>query len=359
MRIFSFFLPQFHEIPENDKWWGKGFTEWTNVKAARPIFNGQDQPKIPLNNKYYNLLDKDTVIWQTNLMKKYGIDGFIYYHYYFNGKMLLEKPAENLLKWKEINQPFFFCWANHSWSRSWQGSKTILMPMEYGNKDDWEKHFKYLLNFFKDSRYEKKDNMPLFMLFNTDFSEKNEMMSYFDSRCKDEGFNGLYLIETCFVKEVYDKKLQEITPPCKKIFTREPDISKMLTYQSKKYTFFRFNYRMHKYLNKIIGFSKYKIRVFSGEDVYQNMINMSVDYDKTIRGCFFEWDNTPRHKERGYVITSPKYETFKKFYDLNVNQDYLFINAWNEWCEGMILEPTEKDKYKYLEWISKAKTSLS
>lgn len=98
MKKFAFFLPQFHEIPENDEWWGKGFTEWTNVRRAKPLFKGHQQPKHPLNENYYNLLNRDVVEWQTNLMNKAGLDGFIYYHYYFNGKLLLEKPAENLLK---------------------------------------------------------------------------------------------------------------------------------------------------------------------------------------------------------------------------------------------------------------------
>ena len=105
MKIFSFFLPQFHSIPENDDWWGKGFTEWTNVKSAKPLYYGHEQPQVPLNDNYYNLLKRETVEWQTKLMHEYHLDGMIYYHYYFKGKMLLEKPAENLLKWKDINQP--------------------------------------------------------------------------------------------------------------------------------------------------------------------------------------------------------------------------------------------------------------
>ena len=108
MKKFAFYLPQFHEVEENDKWWGKGFTEWVNVKKAQPLYKGHVQPKVPENQNYYNLLDKSTVEWQTELMKNYNVDGLIYYHYYFTGKKLLEKPAENLLKWKEINQPFFW-----------------------------------------------------------------------------------------------------------------------------------------------------------------------------------------------------------------------------------------------------------
>ena len=180
MKKFAFFLPQFHEIPENDEWWGKGFTEWTNVKDAKPLYKGHQQPKHPMNNNYYNLLHKNVVEWQTELMNKSGLDGFIYYHYYFTGKKLLEKPAENLLKWKDIPQRFFFCWANHTWNRSWEGKKTILLEQTYGTKDDWEKHFQYLLPLFKDDRYEKRDNKPLLMIFISQFNEKNNMFQYFD-----------------------------------------------------------------------------------------------------------------------------------------------------------------------------------
>lgn len=114
MRLFAFNLPQFHSIPENDEWWGKGFTEWVNVKNAKPLYKGHVQPVHPLNGNYHNLLDKSTMEWQTELLKQYGLTGMIYYHYYFCGKLLLEKPVENLLGWKDIDQPFFFCWANHT-----------------------------------------------------------------------------------------------------------------------------------------------------------------------------------------------------------------------------------------------------
>ena len=126
MKKFAIFLPQFHEIPENNKWWGKGFTEWTHVRNATPLFSGHDQPQIPLNGNYYNLLEKDSVIWQSDLLHNYGLDGFAYYHYWFNGTPLLEKPLKNLLNWKDINQKYFLYWANHSWVKSEKKEQKIL-----------------------------------------------------------------------------------------------------------------------------------------------------------------------------------------------------------------------------------------
>ena len=192
MKKYAFFLPQFYEIEENNKWWGKGFTEWTNIKKAQRFYKEQVLQK-PLNDNYYNLLDKDTMRWQTKVMHDYSIDGLIYYHYYFgNSKMIMEKPAENLLKWRDIDQSFFFCWANHSFTKGWP-KKEILVKQEYGDRDEWEKHFNYMLQFFKDPRYLKENNKPLFMLFKSDFEQKNRMMAYFDSRCKEEGFKNLIM----------------------------------------------------------------------------------------------------------------------------------------------------------------------
>ncbi len=354
MKIFTFYLPQFHEIPENDEWWGKGFTEWTNVKAAKPLFKGHKQPKQPLNDNYYNLLDKNTVIWQTNLMHKYGIDGQIYYHYYFEGKLLLEKPAENLLKWKDIQQNFFFCWANHSWYRSWEGTREILMDLKYGNRDDWEKHFQYLLPFFKDKRYEKKDNMPLFMLFITDFDEKIEMLNYFDERCKEEGFSGIYVIETCNLPDDYKRLSNEKITYFRKYFFREPNMATNI-FDVKQHKYFRAKHKLQLFLDKKLHTKLLKPIVYDGDTLYDVMNNFSHKNKDIIQGAFFEWDNTPRHKNRGYIITPVCYDKFSLFMKNSKKDDYLFINAWNEWCEGMILEPTKENGYKYLEWIGKSK----
>ena len=162
MKIIALYLPQFHEIPENNEWWGKGFTEWTNVKTAKPSFKGQYQPRIPLNNNYYNLTDVRAQEWQAKLAKEYGIYGFCYYHYWFEGKMLLEKPAEIMLKNLSVDMPFCFCWANHTWLRAWADkSNRTLIKQTYGTEEDWINHFNYLLPFFKDERYIKEDGKPI------------------------------------------------------------------------------------------------------------------------------------------------------------------------------------------------------
>ena len=135
--VVALYLPQFHEIPENNEWWGKGFTEWTNVKKAVPVFKNHIQPRVPLNENYYDLSDSKVLIQHMKLAKEFGIDGFCFYHYWFGGKKLLEKPVENLLHEKKIPLDFMLCWANEPWTRTWDGdngSKTILLDQNYGKK---------------------------------------------------------------------------------------------------------------------------------------------------------------------------------------------------------------------------------
>ncbi len=347
MEKYAIFLPQFHEIPENNEWWGQGFTEWTNVRKAKSLFKGHMQPVHPLNGNYYNLLDKETVQWQTDIASKYGIDGFVYYHYYFCGKMLLEKPAENLLRWKDINQKFMFCWANHDWCRSWQGSTELLMKQEYGDENDWENHFQYLLQFFKDERYVKKQNMPVLILFKN-FERKDEVMSYFDKRCIEEGYDGLYLIEEYLgspKKEAENKFYENLSSVTKKVFYSEPGVSMNMVMYGK----FRYIAALR---DKIIRIFKLKyLYKLNGNKLYDRILQEKYS-DNIIHGLFFSWDSTPRHGMRGRIISEPSKERFEKVMNAYKEQDFIIINAWNEWAEGMMLEPTEENGYKYLEWLS-------
>ncbi len=353
MRKFAFFLPQFHEIKENNEWWGEGFTEWTNVKKAYPLFLGHKQPKHPKDGRYYNLLDKDTVLWQTELLHKYYVDGLIYYHYYFAGRKLLEKPAENLLSWTDIDQHFFFCWANHSWIRSWEGKRDVLIEQVYGEEDDWEEHFQYLLPFFQDKRYEKVDNKPLFMLFKSDFSEKKDMFEYFDKRCLEYGFDGIALIETFFGTKSSENELSEFvsctTKQTKYIFFREYTVSINLFTKYQRFYFYRILKKIGKVMNYLI--TKNRIDVYDGNILYKIIKDIELYREDIIHGLFFEWDNTPRHGKRGLVINPPTKRMFMKTMDHMANEKYIFFNAWNEWAEGMVLEPSEENGYKYLEWI--------
>lgn len=350
MKIFALYLPQFHEIPENNEWWGEGFTEWNNVRSATPLFKSHIQPKHPLNNNYYNLMDKNTVVWQTQLMKEYGISGMIYYHYYFNGRKLLEKPAENLLKWKDVDQPFFFCWANHTWNRSWQGTKEVLVEQVYGGEKEWREHFEYLLQFFRDDRYEKIDNCPVLMIYDSTFTCKNQMIDKFNEWCKEAGFKGIHVVEECFgiEKESIDDIRSKASKCTKHIYLTEPLVGRKLFVKSEP----RLKDYFRRILNKLNqkGIIKYVIK-YDGNAILSNLISQHPHGKDIIPGLFFEWDNTPRHKNRGFIITPVKKETVMHYLDSIKDSDYMIINAWNEWCEGMMLEPTQEYGYRYLEWI--------
>ena len=351
MKVFALYLPQFHEIPENNEWWGKGFTEWTNVRKAKPLFKGHVQPLIPLDNRYYDLRDKETMAWQTEIMKSYGISGMIYYHYYFNGKKLLEEPAENLLQWTDIDQPFFFCWANHSWNRAWKGSREVLLEQTYGNQADWRAHFEYLLPFFQDARYEKKDNKPLFMIYDTSFPEKNEMLECFNTWCIESGFDGIYPIELCMTVKgnAFAAFSENMSPLSEKCFLSEPSVGRLLTYPVD--SFFARVMKKLKTVLRAKGILR-SVQILNGNKIYQTMIDKEPHGENIIRGMFFGWDNTPRHSFRGYIITPPSKEIFMQYAQTIKDDEYVFVNAWNEWAEGMILEPTQQNGYQYLEWIS-------
>lgn len=358
MKKFAFFLPQFYETKENNEWWGNGFTDWSMVKNARPLFNGHKQPIEPLDDNYYNMTNIETIKWQTSLMHKYNIDGLIYYHYYYEGKLLLEKPVDILLNNKDIDQPFFFCWANHSWTRAWVKSKETLIEQTYGDKEDWENHFQYLLKFFKDDRYEKIDNMPLFMIYQSDFDCRDEMYEYFNERCIDEGFNGLYIIETFLDGEYnwpfdFEKKMSNMSKYTRNIFLREPNTS-LNIYNS------LLKYKPIKAFNKVkkILYSMFNTKlpsVYSANTLYNIIMKNEPISNKVIHGIFFEWDNTPRYSERGYIIMPSKKEKFYEMMNHFKNEEYIFINAWNEWSEGTQIEPTKANRYKYLELLSKIK----
>ena len=190
MKIIAFYLPQFHNIPENDEWWGDGFTEWVNVKKSKPLYEGHYQPRIPLNNNYYNLLDDDVKKWQVDLAKKYGVYGFCYYHYWFSGHMLLEKPMEQMLMNKEIDLPFCICWANEPWTKAWVGdAKKVLIPQNYGREKEWKEHFDYLLPFLRDPRYITVGDKPLLVLYRPEIVGcLNEMLDYWNKLAIESGF---------------------------------------------------------------------------------------------------------------------------------------------------------------------------
>lgn len=345
MKIVTMYLPQFYETEENSLWWGEGFTEWKTVNYATAFFEGHHQPRKPLHGRYYNLLDKETMLWQSDLMKKYHIFGQCFYHYWFkHGRQVLEKPAENLLKWKEIDMPFCFSWANESWVRSWSAmvdaniwaqnfepskNKTegngILLEQGYGTESDWKQHFEYLLPFFEDSRYINIDGKPVFMIYRPDnIPRLSEMIQCWNQWGKNNGFPGIYFIGgNTSSKGNLDSIYIHATG-----------------------SMFPINdYKMN-----------HSVKTISYDTVWKHIIAQARIAEKgTYIGGIVDFDTTPRKGKNGVVIVdcnSSKYEKYlKKLLKLNedLGNEITFINAWNEWGEGMYLEPDEKNSFAFLE----------
>lgn len=354
MKVVAMYLPQFHEVKENNEWWGEGFTEWQAVQQAEPLFEKHRQPKVPLNNYYYDLSQKETMEWQASLMEQYGVDGLCFYHYWFkDGRKILEKPAENLLEWKDINMPFCFSWANESWIRTWsklskksnawsskfedrgrmQGDGVLLLQ-DYGEEEQWKTHFDYLLPFFKDKRYMKIDNKPIFMLYKPDeIYCLKELSKKWNEWAREAGFEGIYFIGANCSEE-----------SCEYIsanYYHEPI------------------HMMDKLLYDI-NTQKKPIKLEYGT-LWKLILDTDVQNGKTCFGGFVGYDDTPRHGERGRVVLERNREEFKHYLTelLGKNEAYeneiTFINAWNEWGEGMYLEPDTEKGYAYLEAVSYAK----
>lgn len=347
VKLLAFHLPQYHSFPENDEWWGKGFTDWDNVRKAVPLYEGHDQPKVPLNG-YYNMLDYETHKQQAELAKKYGIYGFCYYHYWFGGKMLMEKPLEMILEEDDVEIPFCICWANEPWTRSWNGkNKEIIMPQVYGERHDWMEHFSYLLRFFTDSRYIKVDHKPLLVIYRTkDVACCDDMIACWDEECKKHGFDGIYVCE--------EKNAFQTMSTCKNssaILNFEPGFTRNIS--ANMIT------KGKKYLTRALGRDCF-IKSYHQEAAEIIKRPIHNEGKKEFPGVFTGWDNTPRRKNNGTVSENATPEAFQNLLEHQIRKaedadsEFIFINAWNEWAEGAYLEPDKKNGYAFLQAVKNA-----
>lgn len=359
-KVIAFYLPQYHAIPENDAAWGEGFTEWTNVKKAEKAFNWHYQPKEPLNDNYYSLLDENTQIWQSELAQKYGVFGFCYYHYWFkNGKKLLEKPAENMLENKKITMPFCFCWANENWSKNWDGgNKEVIVEQDYGDESEWEEHFLYLLPFFKDERYITYDNKPVFIIYKPELiPEVEKMAEYFRKRAVEEGFDGLEIM----VQFPEYKNVQKEDKFYDRYICFEPAYTSYFSLPTRKLVIRRVFGKIKRKLQSILyKNNKFGCILVNYDDCWRTILKRDNENGNLVRGAFTGWDNTAR-KRSGFLYVGSNPKKFKKYFKKLVDKvrcengmNAVFINAWNEWGEGAYLEPDKKHGYGYLEGIANA-----
>lgn len=365
MKIIAFYLPQFHSFPENDEWWGKGFTEWTNTRKGEPLFKGHYQPQTPLDEYYYDLVqDKSVLPNQIKMAKQYGVDAFCYYHYWFaNDKKLMEKPIERMLSDKSLDMPFCLCWANENWSRRWDGSEdSILIAQDYGDKQGWINHYNYLHKFFCDERY-LKDNLgrPILLIYKPQLiTYLGEMLSTWRDMAISEGFPGI-----CFVSQ-FKQFDEDIINQFDYIIEFEPSATTSIPgndfWQGWSYS--------PKYAVEV-GLTKFlqtaKIRPYK-KYYYRDTVRASVNRKmrkNTWLGAFTAWDNTARRGKNAIIYHGSTPELFKKYVIAQLRKSIragqegiLFINAWNEWAEGAHLEPDEKFGMKYLEALKSAREAV-
>lgn len=354
MRVLALYLPQFHTFKENDEWWGEGYTEWTAVKRAKPLFKGQMQPRVPADGEYYDLSDESgrTLNKQALLAEEYGIYGFVFYQYYFTGRKLMERPMEILLKHPEINLKYCISWANETWTRAWYDKKEeVLMEQGYGDESSWREHFDYLLRFFKDDRYIKVDGRPMLCIYRTfDIKELDRMRERFDSWALEAGFNGIYLVggKTAGV--------QDARNICDAYYYFEPGFSLKHGLPPIRTLSYDFSTGVRHLVN-ITSKKEMLERRIPIEWIQEAIINR--EYGKNeYPGIIARWDNTPRRGYKGLAYTgaSPErfYSTLCKLKRKIPEESFVFVNAWNEWGEGAMLEADKAEGTAYLEAVKRA-----
>lgn len=370
MRIIALYLPQFHAIPENDEWWGKDFTEWVNVRKAKPIFEGHVQPRLPMNDNFYDLTNDDVKIWQAKIAKEHGIYGFCYYHYWFNGKTLLEKPMEQMLRNPKVDIPFCISWANEPWTKAWVGDMTkVLIPQNYGTEKEWREHFDYLLQFFKDPRYICENNKPVFVFYRpTNIPCINEMISCWDKWAKECGLEGIcFISQTDNFGEIERKK----DDPFDFHVQFQPIFAHHLMFQDQFKVLKAIRRKVSVWVENLTGIDikRYGQKAISAvtnatridyQKMWDIILKQKPISSKSIAGGFVRWDNTPRHGERGWVCVPSKPQEFEdnmrrqiENIKKNYSTDMMFLYAWNEWAEGGYMEPDNIDGYGYLEALKK------
>lgn len=350
MKLVTMYLPQFHEIPENNDAWGNGFTEWVNVKKAKPLFLGHNQPRIPLHNNYYNLLEPGVMEWQIALAKKAGIYGFCFYHYWFGGRMVLEKPAEMLLHNKSIDFHYCFSWANEPWTKTWHGAggnKEILIPQIYGGEEEWKVHYNYFRSFFMDERYIKIDHKPVLMIYRLrNISHFNDRIRYWNECARKDGFSGIFVISMNRSKENVEKSRW-----VNGSVDFEPNRTKAELLEAKTV--------LQPKEDSGLLWNRLAMRRINYKELNERMLEKA--HEKAhFRMAFVDFDDSPRRKTRAVIMQGSTPERFGKYLreTMRLSQqegnEYVFLNAWNEWGEGNYLEPDTKHRYRYLKQIRSA-----
>lgn len=359
-RVIAYYLPQFHPVDVNDKFWGKGFTEWTNVAKAKPVFKGHDQPRIPADLGFYDLRLQSVAEEQAKLAKEAGIEGFCYWHYWFgNGKEVLEMPMDRMVETGKPDYPFCIGWANHDWStKTWTKDKsslqsTMIFKQEYPGIEDHVAHFKRLLPAFSDKRYIKVDGKLLFLIFDIEhFVNPKEFKDLWNQLAKENGLPGFHFVAMVGSLSAIDKKL--ISADLESVVEQNMNKARKYGFDalnsiSQKYAEYKtagkYGKIVQAFLRKILK-GKY-VEKYEYSQIMKNYYSKSDKEEDVYPQLLVGWDRSPRSGRNAIIYKNSNPTAFKEAAKRTIKcvehkteeHRIIFLNSWNEWGEGAYMEP--------------------
>ncbi|MGV3581310.1 MAG: glycoside hydrolase family 99-like domain-containing protein [Methylophilus sp.] len=375
VKLIAMYFPQLHAIPENDEWWGKGFTDWNNVKSAHSQYEGHYQPRVPMNNNYYDQSQIETLRWQVDLAKQYGLYGFCHYHYWFDGKQLLETPTNLIMENKDIDFPFCLSWANETWSKRWDGRDhhILIQQTHIPTKERWKAHYNYLIKAWTDPRAIKVDGKPVFVIYRPQRIDKiNDMLAYWRELAVQDGLPGLYFI---FQKQ-YELPSRDCLNSFDAVFQFQPFEAVGSPSFNKKSIRHSSLFRLvrslpERYQDMLRGLRAKFVRELTFHDydeAWKKIIEIRPDQNlTTFPGAYVDWDNSARYKKRATIYRGASPDKFRKWFGQLVDgmplrhlpENFIFLNAWNEWSESTYLEPDQRYGFQYLDAVKSALSNFN
>ena len=356
IRPIALYLPQYHPIPENDKWWGRGFTEWTNVTRARPLFKGHWQPRLPTDLGFYDLRVPEVREAQALLAKEYGIYGFCYWHYWFAGKQLIERPFQEVVESGKPDFPFCVAWANQTWEGTWHGlaQNQKLIEQTYPGKQDHTAHFYSLLPAFRDKRYIEVNGKKLVFVFRpADMQNPREFIETWQTLALKEGLKGIHFVGMHMPHHwnPADFGYDAMIPSW-------PSIDKFRIQGGKER-------RVHRYVPSRLQFlfkNRTKIPKLISYREYVKQYPENFLKENEYPWICTDWDNTPRAGVNGWLFEDATPElfgelsskSFRSTENKSVDEKFVIIKSWNEWAEGNVLEPDNRNGKRYLEMFKQS-----